>query len=103
MTSGFVSKWLLVSAALEHDRWLVAVLVLVGSLLAIVYVWRVVEAAYFQSADESDADGEVHEAPVGLLLATWVLLGATLVLGVYTDLTVGVAREAATTLLGGGS
>ena len=103
LTSGFVSKWLLVSAALEHDRWLVAVLVLVGSLLAIVYVWRVVEAAYFQSADESDADAEVHEAPVGLLLATWVLLGATLVLGVYTDLTVGVAREAATTLLGGGS
>ena len=51
----------------------------------------------------TDADGEVHEAPVGLLLATWVLLGATLVLGVYTDLTVGVAREAATTLLGGGS
>jgi len=81
---------------------LVAVLVLVGSLLAIVYVWRVVEAAYFQSPDESGAD-EVGEAPVGLLLAAWVLLGATLVLGVYTDLTVGVAREAATTLLGGGS
>ena len=47
LTVGFVSKWYLVQAALEQGLWPVAVVVLVGSLLAVVYVWKVVEVAYF--------------------------------------------------------
>jgi multicomponent Na+:H+ antiporter subunit D len=102
LTSGFISKWLLVSAALESGRWLVAVLVVTGSLLAVVYVWRVVEAAYFLEPDDKTTS-EPHDAPAGLLAAAWVLLGATLVFGIYTDLPVGVAREAAASLMGVGS
>ncbi len=101
LTSGFISKWLLVSAALESGRWLVAVLVMVGSLLAVVYVWRVVEAAYFQEPDD-ETTTEPREAPAGLLAAAWILLGATLVFGIYTDLPVAVARDAAASLLGSG-
>ena len=46
-TVGFVSKWTLVVAALEEGAWPVAVVVLLSSLVALGYVWRVVEAAYF--------------------------------------------------------
>jgi len=102
LTSGFISKWLLVSAALENGRWLVAVVVVVGSLLAVVYVWRVVEAAYFQEPDD-ETPSEPHDAPAGLLAAAWILLGATLVFGIYTELPVSVAREAAASLMGVGS
>jgi multicomponent Na+:H+ antiporter subunit D len=45
-TAGFISKWLLLSAALESGPWgwgLVAV-ILVSSLMAVVYIWRIVEA-----------------------------------------------------------
>src|SRR5690606_32882428 len=56
---GFVSKWYLVLAALEKGWWPIAVFVLLGSLLAIVYIWRLVEAAYFQAPAE---DSQVREA-----------------------------------------
>ena len=46
-TVGFVSKWYLVLASLEQGLWPVALLILLGSLLAVVYVWKLVEAAYF--------------------------------------------------------
>jgi multicomponent Na+:H+ antiporter subunit D len=96
-TVGFVSKWYLVLAALEAGLWPVAVVVLVTSLMALVYVWRVVEVAYFA---EPDTPGEVAEAPWPMVAATWALAGATLVFGLTTDFTVGVAREAAAMLLG---
>jgi multicomponent Na+:H+ antiporter subunit D len=97
-TAGFVSKWYLVKAALEAGVWPVAVLVLLSSLLALVYIWRVVEVAYFQEPDEDD--DTVAEAPASLLMPTWFLIGATLVFGLFTSLSVGVASSAARYLLG---
>ena len=96
-TAGFVSKWYLVLAALEKGWTAVALLILASSLLALVYVWRVVEVAYFQPpAERSPA----REAPLALLVPTWILIGATLFFGLSTELTVGVAGAAARQLLG---
>jgi multicomponent Na+:H+ antiporter subunit D len=100
LTVGFISKWYLVRAAIERGWWPVAVLVLLSPLLAVVYVWRVVEVAYFHEppADRPPAG----EAPLSMLIPTWVLIAATLYFGVSTSLSVGVARRAAESLLGGG-
>ena len=73
--------------------------VLVASLLALVYVWRVVEAAYFQAPPPARA-GEIREAPRSMLLPTWALIIANLYFGIDTSLTVGVASQAARQLLG---
>jgi multicomponent Na+:H+ antiporter subunit D len=97
LTVGFVSKWYLVLAALEQGMWPVALLVLLASLLAVVYVWKLVEAAYFQSPREGVV---VKEAPLSLLIPTWILIGASLYFGINTDLTVGAAEAAASSLLG---
>jgi multicomponent Na+:H+ antiporter subunit D len=97
-TVGFVSKWYLVKGALEGGMWPVAVLILLSSLLALVYVWRVVEVAYFREPAEQ-VEG-VTEAPISLLAPTWLLIGATLVFGIFTSLSVGVASAAARVLLG---
>ena len=69
-----------------------------SSLLAVIYVWRVVETAYFQKPDE-DAD-QVKEAPLQMQISMWTLTLATLYFGVSTDLTAGVASRAAQWLLG---
>ena len=98
LTVGFISKWILVIAALERGLWPVAVIVLVSSLLAVAYIWRVVEAAYFQPLPE--AEGEVREAPLSMLIPLWVLVAATLYFGVRTELTAGVAGRAAESLMG---
>ena len=97
LTVGFVSKWYLVLAALEQGLWPVAFLVLLGSLLAVIYVWKLVEAAYFQTPEEGAP--VVKEAPLSLLIPTWILIGASIYFGIDTNLTVGAADAAATSLL----
>ncbi len=96
-TVGFVSKWTLVVAALEEGAWPVAVVVLLSSLVALGYVWRVVEAAYFHPPAEASA---AQEAPPSMLVPIWLLAGASVYFGLDTSLTLGVAGRAAQALLG---
>lgn len=97
LTAGFISKWYLILGALEKGWWPVAVLVLLTSLLAVIYIWRVVEAAYFKPAPDGPP---LQEAPLTLLIPTWALALANLYFGVETSLNADVARRAAETLLG---
>jgi len=99
LTVGFVSKWYLVSAALENGWWIVAALVLLGSLLSVIYIGRVLERAYFKPA--SAVTPAASEAPLAILLPTWTLVLANVYFGINTELTVGVTQLAAASLLGG--
>ena len=99
-TAGFVSKWYLVLGTLEQDLWPVALLVLIGSLLALAYVWKLVEAAYF--AEPAADAAAVREAPLSMLIPVWALVIANLYFGVNTQVSVGVARQATDLLMGGG-
>jgi multicomponent Na+:H+ antiporter subunit D len=104
LTAGFISKWVLVQAAIEQGNWFVAAVILVGSLLAVVYIWRVVEAAYFRPSPAGNAapEAEIAEAPLSMLIPSWILIGASIYFGIHTSLTLGVAERAAQFLLGGG-
>ena len=99
LTVGFVSKWYLVLGALEQGMWPVAALVLVTSTLAVVYIWRVVEAVYF--GEPSARTDSVSEAPLRLLVPTWALIVANLYFGIDASLTTNAAGQAARVLLGG--
>ena len=96
-TAGFVSKMYLIRAALEAGVWPVAAMILLSSLLALVYVWRVVEVAYFMPAPEG---AERREAPLSMLIPTWLLIGASIVFGIWTSASAGIAARAAEALLG---
>jgi len=99
LTVGFVSKWYLIQAALEKGWWIVAVLIVLSSLLAVIYIWRVVEAAYFRAPPEGAA--EVSEAPLALLIPTWIMALASLYFGIDGTTTANVAQAAAMALIGG--
>ena len=112
LTVGFVSKWYLVLAALERGWWPIAAIVLISSLLAVIYIWRVVEVAYFHAVEpvpsSDQALGSNHprlrrEAPWSMLAPTWLLIAANFYFGTDTSLTVGLAGKIAETLLGTGS
>ncbi|SET51111.1 monovalent cation/H+ antiporter subunit D family protein [Thalassotalea agarivorans] len=92
LTAGFISKWFLVSAALEQQQWLVAFFVLVGSLFAIVYIGRIIEAAYFKKAEQGV---DIKEAPMLMLIPMWILVIANIYFGIDTSLSVGAAEAAA--------
>jgi multicomponent Na+:H+ antiporter subunit D len=98
-TAGFVSKWYLILAALERGQWWLVFLIVGSSLLAVVYVWRFVEAAYFR-APRTDL-APVPALPWGMRIATAALVAATVWFGLDTSLTVTPASQAAAALMGG--
>lgn len=97
-TAGFVSKWYLVLAALEKGWWPVAFFVVASSLLTLAYVWRVVEVAYF---GPKIANTVRTEAPLALLIPTWLLVILNLYFGLDASVSAGMAQCAAAVLLGG--
>ncbi len=72
--------------------------VLVGSLMAVVYVWRVVEAAYFHSPRAGGPEG-LREAPPMLLAVTWAAVLANIYFGLLPGLPIELSEAAAATLL----
>jgi multicomponent Na+:H+ antiporter subunit D len=97
LTAGFVSKWSLVTATLEIHHGATAALVLVGSLLALVYVWRIVEVAYFR--DPSPLAARADEAPLQMLIPTYIVIGVSILFGIWTDFPTGLAQQAAQAIL----
>ena len=97
-TVGFVSKWALVTAALEQDALGIAFLIMASSVLSVVYIWRLVEVVYFS---EPDMEVKKRDAPLRLLIPTWILAGATIYFGLFSGFAVKVARLAAAQLFAG--
>ena len=71
----------------------IAVLIMLSSLLAVIYVWRVVEVMYFRAPPPDQ--GAVREAPVSMLVPMYVLIGAAFWFGIDATFTGDVAMSAA--------
>ena len=97
-TTGFISKWYLVSASLEQNYWWLAGLILLGSLVTAAYVWKLVELAYFRTDPKEEIVRQ--EAPLSLLIPTWILVVANIYFGINAQFTGSSATHAANAILG---
>jgi multicomponent Na+:H+ antiporter subunit D len=98
-TAGFVSKWFLIQGAVEQGLWWLAAVIVVSSLLAVIYIGRVVEIAWFRAPDGAAA--APRTPPPEMVAITWVLTLAVIYFGFDTRISAGVAGEAAQLLLAG--
>ena len=98
-TAGFISKWVLVQAAIERGQWWLVFLIGLSSLLAVAYVWRFVEAAYFGTPPAGAPP--LARLRWQLLAPSAVLVAATVYFGIDTSITLRSAALAASQLLGG--
>ncbi len=89
-TAGFISKWLLIEAVLEAGYWVVAVAILVSSLFAVIYIWKIVEVLYFNEKPENHGELSFY-----LVAPIWILALFCIFLGLNTGLTVDIANMAA--------
>lgn len=97
-TAGFISKWVLVQAALELGWWPIALMIVASSLLAVIYVWRMVETLYLMAP--ADDKFHVQEAPMSMLIPLWIMALGCIYFGINTELTMSAATTAAQGLLG---
>ncbi|MCB1843743.1 MAG: monovalent cation/H+ antiporter subunit D family protein [Halioglobus sp.] len=105
-TAGFVSKWLLLSSAMQQGPLgiVAAVVVVLSSLAAVFYIWKIVERLYFgepvaNGGAESPASARGFEAPAMLLLGIWVVALANIYFGLFPGFAVGLSESAATALV----
>jgi len=99
-TAGFVTKWALAGAALRAGQPVFAAVVLLSSLLALAYVWRFVECAYFREPPGgAPAPGEAPASMTGTALALTALVVA---MGLHGTPVLEAAQRAAAALMGAG-
>ncbi len=58
LTAGFVTKWYLILGSLEAGRWFLVPVIVLGALLAALYLWRIIERAYFYKSGEFMGSGQ---------------------------------------------
>ena len=75
-------------------------LIVASSLLAVAYVWRLVETLYLSTPHSGQT---IQEAPLSMLLPLWIVAVACIYFGFETDITLGAAKAAAQALLAGSS
>ncbi len=97
-TAGFISKWTLILAALERGEWWLVFSIVASSLLAVAYVWRFVEIAYFR---EPPALARTRrEAPAWMLVPAAIMMLSSVYFGLDSSVTLGSAASAAQALMG---
>ncbi len=97
-TAGFISKWYLIWGALDAGLVWLVVLILITSFMAVYYIWRVIEAAWFKAPLAGATP--VKEAPLGLLIPLWLMVALNFYFGLDTRFSLEAAGQAAKTLLG---
>ncbi len=100
LTVGFISKWYLLQAAFAAGHWYAGFLVVASSLIALVYVGRVVEVMLLREPPETGPFAIAQkDAPLSMLLPMWTLVAANVYFGLRTELTGDIAARAAEALM----
>ncbi len=88
LTVGFVSKWYIAIGALNAGMWYLIPVIITGSLLAAVYVWRIIVNIYFpeelpeHASQYTDGGAEISDHKSTYSEAPWSMLGPTIALAV---------------------
>lgn len=99
-TGGFLSKWLLLHAVIEKELWLPAIAIVISSVLALFYVWRIIEVAYFST--HIITKHSISIAPTFFInLATWMLVTVSIVMGIWSGVSLGIAARISHYLIAG--
>ncbi len=99
LTTGFLSKWYLVVAGLEAGWTIIPVMILLSSLLAVIYIWKVVEVVYLRPVDDTTV--QIKEAPWSLLIPLWIAVAANFAFGLQGGVIWQTVLQAAEQLAGG--
>lgn len=99
LTAGFQSKFALLSAAQAQGYWWASLLIVFSSVLAVIYMGRILEAVFFRPP--ANPRKQRKEAPVVLLAPLWAMALANLYYGIEASFPISLADAAAAAAYGG--
>jgi len=97
---GFISKWFLVLGTLEARQYAMLAVILTSSLLNAAYFLPIVYRAFFCTAEESKFENKVAEAPIWCLLPLKLTAFASILLFLYPQPFLDLAKLAVGQILG---
>ncbi|MEM8628186.1 MAG: monovalent cation/H+ antiporter subunit D family protein [Pseudomonadota bacterium] len=98
-TAGFISKWHLGTGAMEADAPLLVFMIVASSIIAVLYIGRFIEIAYFRPVSE-ECQNARDPGPM-IMLPIVAFAAAVIYFGLDTTWSADVARSAAAYLLAG--
>ncbi|GAT79144.1 monovalent cation/H+ antiporter subunit D [Ehrlichia ruminantium] len=98
VTSGFIAKWYIVDAVIKSNFWAGVFVLLIGSGLSIVYVWKIVEAVCLRSSDNKVVMSS-FKTPNVMVLCIWIMVIASIIVGIYPIPLTLISNKIATLLL----
>ena len=91
-TCGFFSKWYLIQGSIMAGNWIFVGALLFSSLVNVILFFRIIETGYYDfgasgagGAHSHDERSVVSEAPLSMLIPTFVVAAAILLIGLYNQ------------------
>ena len=82
-SAGFVTKWYLILAIMDAQKYPFIVFIFASTLLMIIYFWRLIEIIYIRPTPHNNpSDFQIAEAPLSMLIPSLVLGGLTFAVGI---------------------
>ena len=78
-TVGFISKWYILSGALQTEQWIAVIVIIISTLLNAAYFLPIIYAAFFRQPAYGES-GHYAEAPLPIVITLCLTALATLVL-----------------------
>ena len=97
LTSGFISKILLVKAMLNSEEYFIIFLIVFSSALSVIYLWKIVEVMWLQESKSSVV--EINESS-HMFIPVWIIASLIIYFGINPDFIVNMSHFASITLLG---
>jgi multicomponent Na+:H+ antiporter subunit D len=83
--SGFFSKWYLVLGAIDAQQWGFVAVLLLGSLLSVIYFFKIIETIWFTAPKENESGSTIKsELPLSMLIPIIILTLGVLTMGLFS-------------------
>lgn len=94
-TGGFFGKWYMVLGALEAKNYVAVTAILLTTLLTLAYFVRIIERMFVETASDSQATRRIPEGPTEMRFSMGALATSIILLGLFSDLVVGMILRSA--------
>ena len=91
--AGFISKWYLLSGALQTEQVIALAAIIISTILNAAYFMPIVYAAFFKEADGNDAHAAHGEAPLPIVLALGATASLTILIFFFPGVPLGLVQQ----------